>query len=278
MSLPKNFWEEFDRRLDAKLEPIARDVSILKSDVSNIIKDVAKLKETTTNLTGWTKRQDASIEKELTSACLNHLRTIKQSYLVFSPKRFPHKVAIAGKEITEFDGIIIMTNDHVFYEFLMGNKNADVNQFNPDLKAYLIIVEAKQYLDNKKVTKKLKQREKIIDLLLAYKNGTIVDSSLSNCHFDKFDNNIGMYMGAADYESGTIEKIEKFCTTNTQLTDNRELFGIIELTGSRFTVKDASNGFGKDTWAGGKKNRYNAIKALKDNMQASCRMTSVYYF
>ena len=245
MSLPKNFWEEFDRRLDEKLDeklkPIYDRLTSLEKKVDNIETRVV-------NIEGWIKRQDKAVEKELTEACYSHLQIIKQGYLICKPVRFPKKIERNGIEITEFDGIVIVTNDKQFYRYLLGDKNIKVNDLDPTAKSYIVIVEAKQYLNNKKVNKKIAQREKIIDLLVAFKDSTITDSALESCQFQRFDNNIGIYMGAVDYDNKTKEKIEKYVADNY----TNELCGLIELTGGRFGVKDVSNDFGKQTWQGGK--------------------------
>jgi hypothetical protein len=54
------------------------------------------------------------------------------------------------------------------------------------------------------------------------------------------DNFIGLYVGGVDIDDGAEALITSFVNTHK----DREMVGVIELNGSRFTVKDLKNDHG----------------------------------
>ena len=95
-------------------------------------------------------------------------------------------------------------------------------------------MEAKQHLTAKKVKDKIRQRTSIIKLLES-------NTRLAKFYLDKFDRNVGLYLGGQEVDDGARKDIDDFVQAN----QNTELSGFIELNGSRFSVKDLSNSYGE---------------------------------
>lgn len=139
-----------------------------------------------------------------------------------------------GLTITDFDGVVVLTNDKNYADFLSGNGGDDKPA--PGSKSYIVIVEAKEHLTLQKVQKKKEQRLVIQDVLkkLPYFKGV-----------DPF---IGLYIGDIDIDEAAKKEIEAFVSENK----NNELIGTIELNGYRFSV---NSDHGKNTMIFGGKTR-----------------------
>jgi hypothetical protein len=233
MAFPSNFWEEFDKRIDKNLDERFDNFEKKLEKKFDVIDKKFK------DLINWTKRQDKSIEDELTMSCFQHLQKVYPGYIT----TIPHKSVLGrilknvkGITITDFDGAIILTNDHDYADFLNG-KTTDL-KFNKINKAFLIIIEAKQHLTSAKVKNKLEQRNRII-------------KNLSNfTQLQYVDNFIGFYAGGTDIDPDAELKIKEFLDLNKQ----NELIGILKLNGNRFSVQDIKNDYGNSYITfGGKK-------------------------
>ena len=109
--LPANFWKEFDSRLDAKLDAkFAEFEERMDARIVPIENKLNKLNDKVNRLITWTQRQDASIERELTDAVRNHLQAKYKTFLTIAPTAFPKRIKYRDLEVTEFDGIMILTN------------------------------------------------------------------------------------------------------------------------------------------------------------------------
>ncbi len=231
MKFPDDFWEEFDRRLDARLdEKLNKKFDEFEKKID------AKLEKTDKKINKvieWTQRQDKSIERELTMACYTHFQSVYNGYITV----IPHKTILGniikdtqGLTITDFDGAIVLTNDISYATFLKQSDPKYKYDFDKASKAYLIIVEAKQHVTLSKVNKKLRQRENIEKVLRDHEFLKVIDPF------------IGLYIGGLDIDEDAKTVFSQFQEKHAR----RELVGIVDLNGNRFTVKDVKNNHGKN--------------------------------
>jgi len=227
--LPANFWEEFDRRLDAKLEQ-RFDNFEKKMDEKLEQKLEQKLKPIRTDINAiikWTQRQDKSMEKELTDALYKHMSHFYREFKTIRPLDFPKHINGGISEITELDGVIILTNNAMY-----PNKNKS----SPNDKLYFVIVEAKQHITYHKLTLKFKQKAKIEELIKS-----------QNEFFKDFEPHVGLYVGGIEIDTKAIDYLKEEIANSPE---NR-FIGWIDLNGNRFTVNDTVSDFGKISIASG---------------------------
>lgn len=235
--LDKAFWDEFDRRLDRKLDQKLNQKLDEKLD-----QKLGPINAKINALIHWTQRQDRSLEKELTMACRAHLERCYQGYVTVTPH-----ASVIGKllespatsaTVTEFDGVLVLTNDPAYAEFVSGKTSADA--IAKDGRAYMVIVEAKQHITKKKVERKIAQREAISSMLSRIP---------SMKHIDPF---VGLYIGGLEIDPSAQPVLDKL------VADHRghEFIGLIELNGARFKVSDAKTDYGaSDIVYGGRRRR-----------------------
>ena len=223
--LPKDFWEEFDRRLDARLDE--------KFD--------AKLKpifERLTNIENWTKRQDKTIEYELHHAVKAYLLTTNVGYITVEPTIFPKELEDRdGKTITEFDGLLILTNDIEHANSLSKKLPKPKSPPSQNTTAYIIVVEAKQHVTSKKIKHKIKQTETIRQLIADIQSGSIeIPPALSKLGI-QYIKGVRLFIGGSDIDESGRDLIVEYCK-------NDPMSGLIELNGSRFSIGTVTNDFG----------------------------------
>ena len=248
MAFPKNFWDQFDKRLNETLDK--RFASFEKQLTYNFDKKMDdmehRMKTSIKQVINWTNRQDHSIEKEMTKSCFDHLASAYKGFLAVIPSKAILGSIIKDKEgmtITDFDGVVILTNNRDYARYISGDKRDKNNKKDEKYdeianhKAYMVIVEAKQHLTRAKVMKKLKQRATIQQML----------PDLKLEHVDKF---IGLYIGGTDVDIEAEKEIHSFLEMNK----SNDLVGILELNGARFSIKDSKNDYGKsEVLYGGRK-------------------------
>jgi hypothetical protein len=261
--LPANFWEEFDRRLDSKLDKRFTEFETrfeqkLEAKLEAKLEDkLEPIRKNITKLINWTQRQDESIEREMTYAMKSHLQEHYKGYITIEPKIFPKDIKRPdGTILTEFDGIMILTNFPDYYKIVVPDKdksNAAAVAIPKDVELFIIIVEAKQHLTSAKVTKKIAQKESIERYIRDVHAGVQqTDRALQRVMIERFKPTVGMYIGGVDVDFSVKKNMTDYAKTNP-------MCGIIDLNGARFSVKDASNDFG-DTQFGGKKKHPNTMK------------------
>lgn len=223
--LPSDFWEEFDRRLDEKLEQkLEQKLKPIRSQINEIVK--------------WTQRQDKSLERELNDAVHKHFLSQNRGFIIVKPEKFlKHFMNENGIEITEFDGVFILTNIPKYTEETI--VKAGEGQI------YLIIIECKQHVTNHKLTRKMKQKQQIEKIMSDIRNGTInVKPEYEQLKY--FEPQVGFYIGGLEFNESVIPTIKELI----ELDKTNKFIGWIDLNGNRFTVHDQYNDFG--TAIGGK--------------------------
>jgi hypothetical protein len=237
MSLPKDFWEEFERRLDDRLD---KRFTQFRVEMDG---KFAKLDDKIKQVINWTKRQDLSIERELELATRDHLQMNYPGYITVIPAKKVLGRVIKDKKkeltITDFDGVVVLTNDKKYADFLSGKSTSAEYTPESGSKSYLVIVEAKEHLTLAKVEKKKRQRILIQDVI----------KGLS--HFRFVEPFIGLYMGGIDIDEAADKEIRDFVEANKR----NELIGTIELNGHRFSVKDVKNDHGDSSMVYGGKGK-----------------------
>ena len=264
MTLPKNFWEQFDKRLnetldkrfnsfDDRLDKMDKRFDKIEQRLDRIetrmdgfderfeqmdkqMFDMEhRLNSKIKQVINWTNRQDLSIEKEMTKACFNHLASAYKGFIAVIPSKAILGSIIkdkSGMTITDFDGVVVLTNNRDYARYLSDEKKdkgeKELYEEIANHKAYMVIIEAKQHLTRAKVMKKLKQRETIQQIL----------PDLKLEHVDKF---IGLYIGGTEVDPEAASEIHSFLEMNK----SNELVGILELNGARFSINDAKNDYGK---------------------------------
>lgn len=275
--LPANFWEEFDRIIEEKLNRIL-DKKLeekleekldkkLEEKLDRILDEkldkkfdekldkkfdekLDPLKKSIKKLVNWTQRQDESIEREMTSAMKSHLQEYYKGYITVEPKIFPKEVLKPdGTVLTEFDGIMILTNTKQYTDIVVPDKlnKSSSPKFSKDTELFVVIVEAKQHLTMAKVTRKIAQKESIEQYIKDVQAGIIeAEPSLKRVMIDKFKPNVGLYIGGIDVDLAAQQRINEYAQTH-------QMCGIIDLNGMRFSVKDTTNGFGTQQFGGKRK-------------------------
>ena len=249
-SLPSNFWEEFERRLDAKFEPVNRHINKIDVRLDKIDVRLDKIDVRLNNIDirlghmdGWMKRQDKSIEDELTSALQKYLQEQHVGYYTVKPTVFPKEITSSdGATITEFDGIMILTNCWEHANSL-SKRNPKANEISPYTEAFIIIVEAKQHVTTEKIKKKILQKEKIERLILDIKQKRIpLPPRLSKVGI-QYVKGVRLFIGGIEIDKSGLELFENYCLHDP-------MSGLIVLTGNRFGVNNISNDFGKVQYGG----------------------------
>jgi len=242
VSLTPDFWEEFDRRLDAKLEQ--------KLD--------AKLKP----IYNWMQRQDLMIEKEIKRALQTHLEEQFKGFYTVASTIFPKRInSREGREITEFDGLYVLTNDIRvvrLYSPIPGKERLSPSTvFAPGVVAHLVIAEAKQNVTADKWRRKMQQMERIERLITECKtNPESVPKEVRHIGLQYFEPSVGLYIGGQDIDE-TVKNIVKEDIERKKARGIAQvMMGYLELNGARFSVHDEQNDYGAATFKGGKKNRF----------------------
>ena len=223
MQIPTNFWEEFDRILDEKLAPINTRL---------------------THIEGWIKRQDYGIENELTMTIKTYLQDKYRGFITVEPTIFPKSISNTnGNDITEFDGILILTNDRTYANSLSKYLPQSTGTISVNTEAFLIIVEAKQHVTTDKITKKIQQKEKIQKLINDINANIIpMPKRLSKIGL-QYITKVGLFIGGIIIDKSGREYMRKY-------SENDPLCGIIEPNGSRFSTNTAINDFGNINFGG----------------------------
>lgn len=210
------FWKELDAKLDARFATIDARLSSIEKRI--------------THIQNWTVRQDNVLERESTIAIYNYLRTkVTGSYVVCPNNGFPRRIPGANGEITEMDGVVILTTNPK-YEAQIAAK-----QIATGFVYKLVIIEAKQHLTLQKYNRKIKQRSQIEALL---KDANNIPQSLKDFGFDKFDHEVGLYFGSNDVDPAVLPRLQQDAAANPWM-------GWLDLSGARYIVKDANNSYGE---------------------------------
>ena len=233
MSLPADFWEEFDRRLDARLD------EKLDAKLDARLEPINKqLKQ----LIHWTERQDIVLEREVTKSIYKHLATtIMGSHVVVPTRHFPKLIVdpVSKLEITDLDGAVILTNDPTYVKIVqhMGSLDTLPKFVESGYTYQMVIIEAKQHMTKKKYQKKLLQKERIEDIIKRAKNGEL--SILTKFGIASFTTDVGLYIGSVDIDASVRKQIE-------QDAQSMPHFGWIDFSGQRFSVLNKDNHFNDD--------------------------------
>ena len=244
-TLPENFWQEFDARLDAKLD------AALNARLAPIEQKLTSIDNRLTQVVQWTKRQDTSLEYEMTTAMEQHLTESRRGFYTVRPTIFPKKLYDDfGNEITEFDGVIVLT-DSIEHVNVLNGLHVGV-AIPAGVKSFIVIVEAKQHLDNGKVVRKIRQHETISQLLRDVRERG-APPELRHARIDLFQTTVGLYAGGLVIDDAARASIVEFALRTPNC-------GLIELNGARFNINDTQNDFGKQLYGGREsKNAQNPI-------------------
>jgi hypothetical protein len=227
-----DFWKEFDARLDARLAPITKKLDALVK---------------------WTQRQDKSIEHELNEAMTAHLQETYRGFLTMMPSAFPKKINNQnGLEITEFDGIVIMTNFPDYKAVVCPERGVASAHAPASLgqgyKIYLVIVEAKQHVTANKVARKIKQKQELEHLLDEVRSGKTNNDVVRHFGMQLFEPVVGLYIGGLE-----IDPVGK--TSIQNLAIDNPMCGWIDVNGTRFSVKDVTNDYGVTKFGGARQKK-----------------------
>ena len=230
--LPANFWNEFDRRLDARLKPIETRLNNIETRVGHI--------------EGWTKRQDKGIEYEMTRAVQDYLEERHRGYITVNPTVFPKEIQNPdGTTLTEFDGLLMLTTDREHANSLSKHLSK-AGRIAPDTSAYIVIVEAKQHVTTTKVKNKIHQKEAIQKLIDDIQKGIkTLPRTLSNVGI-QYVKGVFLYVGGIEIDKTGRELIIQHC-------QHDPMSGLIDMTGSRFNIGTSSNAFGQQQFGGGRR-------------------------
>lgn len=252
MSLPADFWEEFDRRLDAIL-----DAKLEQKLEQKFEEKLAPLRRDIKKLQNWTARQDRILEAEMQKALIAHLQERKKGYIVFEPIIFPRVLqdTVSGKIITEFDGIAVLTNDQDVRRLLSPvtradrELSADVVFSKSGVEAILVIQETKQDLTLAKLEYKIRQRELIEKYMaeLRERGSAFQGTHIQRIGLMYFAPRVGLYIGGQEIAQSVKERIRGLAM---EAKDAGSMFGYMELNGSRFTVADPENDYGQSLYGG----------------------------
>ena len=235
--LPNDFWEEFDRRLDARLD------AKLDEKFDSKLKPIY---ERLTNIENWTKRQDNTIEYELHHAVNNYLISTNIGYITVEPTVFPKELEDKnGKTLTEFDGLLILTNDIEHANSLSKKLPKPKRPPLENTIAYIIIVEAKQHVTSKKIKNKIKQVETIKQLINDIQNGIIEIPAVLVKLGIQYIKGVRLFIGGLDIDDAGRDMMIMYCK-------NDPMSGLIELNGSRFSISNITNDFGNQQFGGNK--------------------------
>ena len=237
--LPANFWEEFDRRLDARLD--AR----LDVRLQPIVERLDNITERLVHIEGWTKRQDKGIEYEMTRAVQDYLEEAHRGYITVKPTVFPKDIAKQdGTTLTEFDGLLILTNDKEHANSLSKHLPKS-GSISPNTSAYIVIVEAKQHVTTTKIKSKIRQKEAILKLVDDIQKGIMPLPRILTSVGIQYVKGVFLYIGGIEIDDKGRELMMDYCTRDP-------MSGLIEMTGSRFAI---GNAFGQQQFGGGRKKR-----------------------
>ena len=229
MQVDESFWLEMERRLkpsfdniNYRLDKMDNRLDKVDNRLDKVDNRLDKMHESVINVINWTKRQDYCIEAEINHALKKHLVQVKYGFLTLkNPSRFPKKICDRnGEEITEFDGIVVLTDSPEFSKYLAGKASKDTVNNKDTINAYIIVVEAKQNLTLAKLKTKIKQRNSIMQLLKFYKqHPSRMPSDLENIMFDRFSLTVGLYIGGQDIDHRVLSKMERFLETPDYVPD-----------------------------------------------------------
>lgn len=220
MLIDETFWLELDRRLKPMFKAVNDKIGQVSDRLDTVSDRLDTVNANVTTLNNWTKRQDNCIEGEITQALLAHLVSEKMGFLTIKdPMRFPKTINDKnGNRITEFDGIIVLTNSHELCTYLKGK--ASKESLPKHFEAYIIIVEAKQNLTTAKLRNKIKQRARIMQLLKFYKaNPSLMPADLGDAMFDRFSTSVGLFIGGQDIETNVLHAMRRFMETPDVIPD-----------------------------------------------------------
>ena len=258
MTLPSNFWEEFETRLDARLD----------ARLALIEKKLGRLETTTKQVVQWTQRQDILLERETTKAIFKHLEQECKGSLVVVPTRFPKVVTDwtatdPTAHMTELDGTVVLTNNPDYKTVVRPTQKpapAFSSVTSTTAHTYkLVIVEAKQHLTMNKYTGKNRQRRALEDLIQKARNDPLrVPEHLREIGLHAFEPHVGIYFGCMDMDDAPKQDME---ATFKHLRNTSPWSGWVDYSGLRFDVKDVQNDFGEALYAsGGGRRRKNDIR------------------
>lgn len=251
-ALPPDFWEEFDRRLDAKLDAkLGARLKPLEAKIDNLI--------------NWTQRQDKMIELEITRALRSHLEEQFRGYYTVFPSVIPSRITDErGLEITEFDGVLILTNNMNVVRLVAppkGTRRSGVvlppkEVFQPGVIAHIVIVEAKQNLTLAKWRRKMEQRAHIERIIRDCRaNPDATPNGFRHIGLQYFEPSVGLYIGGQEV-SETFKDSVREAIDRQKNTDIRPIMmGWLELNGARFSVNDEQNDYGAAAFKGGAKSK-----------------------
>jgi len=270
--VPSNFWQEFEARLDARLDAKldARDARLdarfaeinaqlelntINARFAPLNARLTRIENSVTNIDNWTKRQDTSLEHEMTHAIETFLINKFQGFITVRPTVFPKELKDANDNTTtEFDGLFVLT-DSLAHANILNGSNVSGTVQDP-VKSFFVIVEAKQHLDHQTTARKISQHTAITDLLKSIKNNADkVPPNLRHTRLELFQHEVGLYVGGLIIDKDARDTVVAIAQTTPKC-------GIIELNGARFDVNNIDNDFGAQQY-GGKKPRRSFSKSTR---------------
>jgi regulator of replication initiation timing len=223
--------------LDVRFNNLTTEVGSLKAEVGSLKAEVGSLKAEVGKrldkldgqvgqLIKWTQRQDLSLEHEMTQQLVSYLQEKHKGFVSMENKDLPKTISINGQTLTDLDGVIVMSDSS---------------------RIQLVVLEAKQHITLHKMKMKLRQKEQIELFIQDIKADRIaVPSEFEHFSFETCSPIVGLYIGAIEFKEGVKEGIQAYAETH-------DMCGLVELNGSRFSVNDVHNDFGKQKY-GGKRN------------------------
>lgn len=209
--------------LGERFKTVETTIELFGTRLISLETRMSKLEGQVSQLIKWTERQDISLENEMTKQLLSYLQEHYKGYVSTENLQFPKQINIHGKTITDFDGLIFMSNG---------------------TEIMLVILEAKQCITYHKLQSKLRQKKLIEELIADIKSGKIEKPiELNEINVTTFNDQVGLYIGAIEFKHKVKEELIKEAANNP-------LIGFIELNGTRFTVNDNRNEFGKVLYGG----------------------------
>lgn len=259
VQLARNLYFLYSDTMDASLEA-------LKRDIDNISLRQQILTAQVKDLEGFTKREAYGIEKEITLAVKKHLVNTIKSMKLYVPNGFPKKLYDPNTNsfLTDLDGAYILTDDPDVADF--NDEISDLSVHDPpaflkeqekqkrslerelskpmrDYRKQLVIIEAKHYMTEERVKYKLDQLQTLHAYITAARSLSDPNEkqkytskfikNVDMFKFDKYDENIILYLGAPYWDDKAIAYLK------TQLAERpylRSIIGIVMVDGSRYSV------------------------------------------
>ena len=222
------------------------DISNLKDKVNNLDKEVKNLSKQVKDLNDYRKRNNNSIEIEVTKSVFEILKEDEKSlYIIDVSTIFPKKYINETNSIfIEIDGLILGTNDREYAskynKSLVPRKNKNTYKFSNNLseKVYkLYIIEGKHNITRKKVIDKYDKFNKFRTFLTNIRTNPHIFNENIKKFIDKFQlelfnpSNITLIFGTPMWNQSAKEEITKYMKKDPNIK-------MITLSGNRYNYNN----------------------------------------